>query len=84
MTFPSHTIMTFPSHSVVVHPLLDRDQDDDLEGDEDHLLEEDSPDSGNDYLSLSHHGVSLSDIPGPTLGMTSMAPPQQLMAGSHY
>jgi len=60
-------------------------QEDELEGEEDHLhsLEEDSPESGNDYLSLSHHG-GLSDMPGPVLNMTSMAPPQQLMAGSHY
>jgi transcription factor STE12 len=66
-------------------PLSDY-QEDDLEGEEDHLhsLEEDSPESGHDYLSLSHHGGSLSDMPGPVLGMTSMAPPQQLMAGSHY
>jgi transcription factor STE12 len=66
-------------------PLSDY-QEDDLEGEEDHLhsLGEDSPESGNDYLSLSHHGASLSDMPGPVLGMTSMAPPQQLMAGSHY
>lgn len=66
-------------------PLSDY-QDEDLEGEEDHLhsLEEDSPESGNDYLSLSHHAGSISDIPGPGLGMTSMAPPQQLMAGSHY
>jgi transcription factor STE12 len=66
-------------------PLSDY-QEDDLEGEEDHLhsLEEDSPESGNDYLSLSHHAGSLSDMPGPVLGMTSMAPPQQLMAGSHY
>ncbi|KAF1850982.1 STE-domain-containing protein [Cucurbitaria berberidis CBS 394.84] len=67
-------------------PLSDY-QDDDLEGDEDHLhsLEEDSPDSGNDYLSgLSHVPQSINDIPGPGLGMTTIAPQQQLMAGSHY
>ncbi|KAI8940849.1 hypothetical protein NX059_002110 [Plenodomus lindquistii] len=67
-------------------PLSDY-QDDDLEGEEDHLhsLEEDSPDSGNDYLSgLSHVPQSISDIPGPGLGMTMAPPPQQLMAGSHY
>lgn len=65
-------------------PLSDY-QEEDLEGDEDHLqsLEDDlSPESGNDYLSgLSH---SINDIPGPALAMT-MAPPQHsLMAGSHY
>lgn len=67
-------------------PLSDY-QDDDLEGDEDHLhsLEEDSPDSGNDYLSgLTHVPQSINDIPGPGMGMTTMAPAQQLMAGSHY
>ncbi|KAJ4367083.1 Transcription factor mst12 [Neocucurbitaria cava] len=67
-------------------PLSDY-QEDDLEGEEDHLhsLEEDSPDSGNDYLSgLSHVPQSINDIPGPGLGMTTMAPPQHIMAGSHY
>jgi transcription factor STE12 len=64
-------------------PLSDY-QDDDLEGEDDHLhsLDDDlSPESGNEYLGLSH---SINDIPGPGLGMT-MAPPQHgLMAGSHY
>jgi len=62
-------------------------QEEEFEGEEDHLhsLEEDSPESGNEYLSgLSHVPVSISDIPGPGFGMTTMAPPQQLMAGSHY
>jgi transcription factor STE12 len=65
-------------------PLSDY-QEDELEGEDDHLhsLDDDlSPESGNEYLSgLSH---SINDIPGPGLGMT-MAPPQHgLMAGSHY
>ncbi|CBY01153.1 hypothetical protein IAQ61_012034 [Plenodomus lingam] len=67
-------------------PLSDY-QEDDLEGEEDnlHSLEEDSPESGNDYLSgLSHVPQSINDIPGPGLGMTMAPPPQQLMAGSHY
>jgi hypothetical protein len=88
---PISAMLTMNRHRRTHEPRADGEplsdyQDEDLEGDEDHLhsLEEDSPESGNDYLSLSHHGVSLSDIPGPTLGMTSMAPPQQLMAGSHY
>jgi len=68
-------------------PLSDY-QDDDLEGEDDHLHsleEDDSPDSGHDYLSgLSHVPHSINDIPGPGLGMTMAPPPQQLMAGSHY
>jgi transcription factor STE12 len=66
-------------------PLSDY-QEDEFEGEEDqlHSLEEDSPESGNDYLSLSHGPVSINDIPGPGLGMTTMAPPQHIMAGSHY
>lgn len=65
-------------------PLSDYQEEDDLEGEEDHLhslADELSPESGNEYLGLSH---SINDIPGPGLGMT-MAPPQHsLMAGSHY
>ena len=67
-------------------PLSDY-QEEDLEGEEDHLnsLGEDSPESGNDYVSgLSHVPQSFNDIPGPGLGMTMAPPPQQLMAGSHY
>lgn len=67
-------------------PLSDY-QDEDLEGEEDHLhsLEEDSPESGNDYLSsLAHVPQSINDIPGPGLGMSMAPPQQQLMAGSHY
>jgi transcription factor STE12 len=60
--------------------------DEDLEGEDGHLdsLEEDSPESGNDYLSgLSHIPTSISDIPGP-LAM-SMAPPQHhLIAANNY
>lgn len=62
-------------------------QEEDFEGEEDqlHSLEEDSPESGNEYLSnLSHVPASISDIPGPGYGMTTMAPPQHIMAGSHY
>lgn len=62
-------------------------QEEDFEGEEDHLhsLEEDSPESGNEYLSgLGHVPVSLSDMPGPVFGMTMAPPQQQLMAGSHY
>lgn len=69
-------------------PLSDY-QEDDLEGEDDHLHslgEDDSPESGNDYLSgLSHVPQSLGDLPGPGLiGMSMAPPPQQLMAGSHY
>lgn len=67
-------------------PLSDYNEDD-LEGEEDiiHMPEEDSPESGNDYGSgLPHVTGSYADIPGPGLGMTTMATPQQLMAGSHY
>lgn len=68
-------------------PLSDY-QDDDLEGEDDHIhsLEVDeSPEAGNDYLSdLSHVPHSINDIPGPGLGMTMAPPPQQLMAGSHF
>ncbi|KAJ4303157.1 Transcription factor mst12 [Kalmusia sp. IMI 367209] len=60
--------------------------EDDLEGEDEHLhsLEEESPESGNDYLSgLSHIPTSISDIPGP-LAM-SMAPPQHhLIAANNY
>ena len=65
-------------------PLSDYQDEEDLEGEDDHLnslQDELSPESGNEYLGLSH---SINDIPGPGLGMT-MAPPQHsLMAGSHY
>ncbi|KAB2100371.1 Transcription factor [Alternaria gaisen] len=65
-------------------PLSDYQEEEDLEGEDEHLnslQDELSPESGNEYLGLSH---SINDIPGPGLGMT-MAPPQHsLMAGSHY
>ncbi|KAK7184335.1 Transcription factor steA 2 [Paraphaeosphaeria sporulosa] len=60
--------------------------EEDLEGEDGHLdsLEEESPESGNDYLSgLPHIPTSISDIPGP-LAM-SMAPPQHhLIAANNY
>jgi len=56
-----------------------------MEGEDEHLhsLEEESPDSGNEYLSSMHIPTSISDIPGP-LSMGSMAPPQQLIAANNY
>jgi transcription factor STE12 len=59
--------------------------EEDLEGEDDGLnsLEEESPESGNDYLSNMHIPTSISDIPGP-LSMGSMAPPQQLIAANNY
>ena len=60
--------------------------DDELEGEDEHLhsLGEESPESGNDYLSgLPQIPTSISDIPGP-LAM-SMAPPQHhLIAANNY
>jgi transcription factor STE12 len=66
-------------------PLSSYDEED-LEGEDEHLhsLEEESPDSGNDYLSSMHIPVSLSDIPGPLSMGTTMGPPQQLIAAHHY
>jgi transcription factor STE12 len=61
--------------------------DEDLEGEDDHLgsLEEESPDSGNDYLSSTLNlPVSIADIPGPMSMGTSMGPPQQLIAAHNY
>lgn len=64
-------------------PLEDFNEDD-LEGEEELHLEEDSPTSGNEYLGGAHNvPASYADIPGPGLGMSAMANPQQLMA-SHY
>ena len=60
--------------------------EDELEGEDEHLhsLEEESPDSGNDYLSGMHIPASLSDIPGPLSMGTTMGPPQQLIAAHNY
>ncbi|XPS99199.1 Transcription factor mst12 [Ascochyta lentis] len=64
-------------------PLEDFNEED-LEGDEELHLEEDSPTSGNEYMGGAHNvPASYADIPGPGLGMSAMATPQQLMA-SHY
>lgn len=56
--------------------------EEDLEGEDEHLhsLEEESPESGNDYLNMPHIPVSISDIPGPLSMGTSMGPPQHLIA----
>ncbi|CAI6333778.1 unnamed protein product [Periconia digitata] len=59
--------------------------EEDLEGEDGHLdsLEEESPESGNDYLQgLPHIPTPISDIPGP-LAM-SMAPSHQLIAAHNY
>lgn len=61
--------------------------EDELEGEDGHLdsLEEESPESGNDYLSgLPHIPASISDIPGPLAMGTTMGPPQQLIAAHNY
>ncbi|KAF2747737.1 transcription factor steA [Sporormia fimetaria CBS 119925] len=61
--------------------------EEELEGEEEqlHSLEEESPDSGNDYLSsLTHIPTSLPDMSGPLSMGTSMAPPQQLIAAHNY
>jgi transcription factor STE12 len=61
--------------------------DEDLENDDDHLgsLEEESPDSGNDYLTSSLNiPSSISDIPGPLNMGASMGPPQQLISAHNY
>lgn len=64
-------------------PLEDFNEED-LEGEEELHLEEDSPTSGNEYLGSAHSvPASYADIPGPGLGMSTMANPQQLMV-SHY
>ncbi|OCK84788.1 STE-domain-containing protein [Lepidopterella palustris CBS 459.81] len=68
-------------------PPLPNFSDEDLENDEDHLgsLEEESPDSGNDYLTSSLNiPASISDIPGPLSMGTSMGPPQQLISAQNY
>ncbi|KAF3042218.1 homeodomain transcription factor ste12 [Didymella heteroderae] len=59
--------------------------EEDLEGEDDLNLEEESPTSGNDNLYGAHSvPATYADIPGPGLGMgATMATPQQLMA-SHY
>ncbi|KAL1650556.1 Transcription factor mst12 [Didymella pomorum] len=59
--------------------------EEDLEGEDDLNLEEESPTSGNDNLYGAHNvPATYADIPGPGLGMgATMATPQQLMA-SHY
>ncbi|KAF1933505.1 STE-domain-containing protein [Didymella exigua CBS 183.55] len=59
--------------------------EEDLEGEDDLNLEEDSPTSGNENLYGAHNvPATYVDIPGPGLGMgATMATPQQLMA-SHY
>ena len=60
--------------------------EEELEGEDEHLhsLEEESPESGNDYLSgISNIPTSISEIPGP-LSMGAMAPPQQLIAANNY
>jgi transcription factor STE12 len=59
--------------------------EEDLEGEDDLNLEEESPTSSNDNLYGAHNvPATYADIPGPGLGMgATMATPQQLMA-SHY
>ena len=65
--------------------LIEDVNEEELEGEDELNLEDESPTSGNEYL----HGVhsvpaTYADIPGPGLGMgATMATPQQLMA-SHY
>ena len=65
-------------------PLEDFNEED-LEGEEDLHLEEESPTSGNEYLSGAQNvSATYADIPGPGMGMgATMATPHQLMA-SHY
>ena len=64
-------------------PLEDFNEED-LEGEEDLHLEEDSPTSGNEYLGGAHNvPASYADIPGPGLAMGATMATQQLMA-SHY
>jgi transcription factor STE12 len=61
--------------------------EEELEGEDEHLnsLEEESPDSGNDYLSsLTHIPASISDIPGPLSMGTTMGPPQHLIAAQNF
>jgi transcription factor STE12 len=63
-------------------PLYDEDE---LEGEDDHLhsLEEESPESGNDYM-MSNIPASISDIPGPMSMGVSMGPPQHMIAAHNY
>ncbi|KAF2004419.1 transcription factor steA [Amniculicola lignicola CBS 123094] len=65
-------------------PLSSFDEDE-LDNDDEnlHSLEEESPESGNDYL-LPNIPVSISDIPGPLSMGTSMDQPQHLIAAHHY
>ena len=59
--------------------------EEELEGEDELHLEEESPTSGNEYLGgVQNVSATYADIPGPGLGMNpTMATPQQLMA-SHY
>ncbi|ORY16112.1 transcription factor steA [Clohesyomyces aquaticus] len=67
-------------------PLSSYDEDD-LENEDEQLgsLEEESPESGNDYLGSSLNiPASISDIPGPLSMGTTMGPPQHLIAAHNY
>lgn len=64
--------------------LVEDVNEDDIEGEDELNLEEDSPTSGNEYLNGVHSvPATYADIPGPGMMGATMATPQQLMA-SHY
>jgi transcription factor STE12 len=61
--------------------------EEELEGEDEHLnsLEEESPESGNDYLSsLTNIPTSIGDIPGPLSMGNTIGSGQQLIAAQNY
>jgi transcription factor STE12 len=87
--FPYSALTVYFRHRRTHEPRQDGEpldfNEEELEGEDEHLhsLDEESPGSGNEYLSSMHIPTSISDIPGP-LSMGTMAPPHQLIAANNY